>query len=97
METDDALHNPDVKTGKQNNGHDLSLSRRGMANLGCLAVLCAGFLTLLHVPLVLHFVKFIKYFPFSIGYPIITYVRKIHSTDSAFNLGGVNSTGQVSF
>jgi hypothetical protein len=48
IEPDDALHNPDEKSEKVDDRSDrLSLSRRGLANLGCLLVLCAAALMLL--------------------------------------------------
>ncbi|KAF5387660.1 hypothetical protein D9615_000597 [Tricholomella constricta] len=46
VETDDEIHNPDVQQGKLGDAHDLSFSRRGVANLGCLIFLITGFLML---------------------------------------------------
>lgn len=77
IEPDDALHNPDEKSEQVDDVSDrLSCSRRGLANLGCLVVLCTGILMLF------------------IGYPVLTYIGH-GSFDSPFNLGGVNSSGQV--
>ncbi|KAK0469296.1 glycoside hydrolase family 16 protein [Desarmillaria tabescens] len=45
-EPDDALHLPMVRGGKIVEDADLSFSRRGIANVGCLAILCTGILML---------------------------------------------------
>ncbi|KAJ7182666.1 glycoside hydrolase family 16 protein [Mycena crocata] len=46
-EPDDRLHNPEFEGGKIVDHMDFSLlTSRGLANLGCLAVLCLGLLTL---------------------------------------------------
>ncbi|KAF8903538.1 beta-glucan synthesis-associated protein [Mucidula mucida] len=46
-EADDALHNPTVRSGKiiDDEAH-FSYSSRGVANVGCLLILCCGLLTL---------------------------------------------------
>ncbi|KAF8920503.1 beta-glucan synthesis-associated protein [Mucidula mucida] len=46
VEPDDVLHNPTVKGGKVVDDMELTWSKRGVANLGCLAILCIGLLTL---------------------------------------------------
>lgn len=47
-EPDDALHSPDARKGKyREHSSGSMLTRRGMANLGCLALLLAALLTLL--------------------------------------------------
>lgn len=45
-EPDDALHLPTVRGGKMVEDVDLSFSRRGIANVGCLTILCTGILML---------------------------------------------------
>ncbi|KAK0223687.1 glycoside hydrolase family 16 protein [Armillaria fumosa] len=45
-EPDDALHLPTVRGGKMVEDADLSFSRRGIANVGCLTILCTGILML---------------------------------------------------
>ncbi|PBL03078.1 glycoside hydrolase family 16 protein [Armillaria gallica] len=45
-EPDDALHLPTVRDGKMVEDADLSFSRRGIANVGCLSILCTGILML---------------------------------------------------
>ncbi|KAG7444982.1 glycoside hydrolase family 16 protein [Guyanagaster necrorhizus] len=45
-EPDDALHNPTVRSGKIVDDDVLSFSKRGVANVGCLVILCAGLLAL---------------------------------------------------
>ncbi|KAG5728480.1 Beta-glucan synthesis-associated protein KRE6 [Termitomyces sp. T112] len=76
VEPDDDIHNPDYHFDRPKR-YDLSFSRRGMANLGCLSMLITGFILLF------------------IGYPVISYFRKVQMLKSAFNLGGANATGQV--
>ncbi|KAK0496775.1 glycoside hydrolase family 16 protein [Armillaria luteobubalina] len=45
-EPDDSLHNPTVKGGRIVDDSELSFSSRGVANLGCLSLLCMGILAL---------------------------------------------------
>ncbi|KAK0439544.1 glycoside hydrolase family 16 protein [Armillaria borealis] len=45
-ESDDYLHNPTVKGGRIVDDSELSFSSRGVANLGCLSLLCMGILAL---------------------------------------------------
>ncbi|KAF8911821.1 beta-glucan synthesis-associated protein [Mucidula mucida] len=45
-EPDDVLHNPTVRNGKIIDDSDISFSRRGLANLGCLALVILGVLGL---------------------------------------------------
>ncbi|PBK78840.1 glycoside hydrolase family 16 protein [Armillaria solidipes] len=45
-ESDDYLHNPTVKGGRIVDDSELSFSSRGVANLGCLSLLCLGILAL---------------------------------------------------
>ncbi|SJL10124.1 related to KRE6-glucan synthase subunit [Armillaria ostoyae] len=45
-EPDDALHLPTVRGGKMVEDADLSFSKRGIANVGCLTILCTGILML---------------------------------------------------
>ncbi|KAK0211292.1 glycoside hydrolase family 16 protein [Desarmillaria ectypa] len=48
IEPDDSLHNPTVQGGRiVDDDAELSFSSRGVANLGCLSILCLGILTLL--------------------------------------------------
>ncbi|KAF8640087.1 hypothetical protein AX17_001327 [Amanita inopinata Kibby_2008] len=46
VEPDDSLHNPDARSEKYSIGNPMLFSTRGLANLGCLAVLCSGLLAL---------------------------------------------------
>ncbi|GLB34042.1 putative beta-glucan synthesis-associated protein (SKN1) [Lyophyllum shimeji] len=46
VEADDEIHNPDIQLGIFKDEHDLSFSRRGVANVGCLTFLILGILTL---------------------------------------------------
>lgn len=46
-EPDDALHNPEIKNGKFVDPTTVSISSRGIANIGCLVILCVGLLALL--------------------------------------------------
>lgn len=72
-EYDDYLHNPDKE---DSSGTIFTL--RGLANLGCLAILAIGLVMLFA------------------GYPLITYILKKDMDNlGGFNLGGINSTGQV--
>ncbi|KAG6821511.1 hypothetical protein H0H93_000020 [Arthromyces matolae] len=58
VEPDDEIHNPDGRSDDLKGSHDLSLSRRGLANLGCLTLLIAGFIALfLAYPVVAYFRK----------------------------------------
>ncbi|KAJ7182667.1 beta-glucan synthesis-associated protein [Mycena crocata] len=45
-EPDDALHNPEIEGGKIVDRTTLSISSRGLANFGCLLILCLGVLAL---------------------------------------------------
>lgn len=97
IEPDDALHNPDEKSEQVDDVSDrLSCSRRGLANLGCLVVLCTGILMLLWVARKSMIIPKPTRFFYSIGYPVLTYIGH-GSFDSPFNLGGVNSSGQVNY
>jgi beta-glucan synthesis-associated protein KRE6 len=95
-EADDYLHNPDPKRDRKNDHGGTFFTSRGLFNLGCIAILVIGLLTLLYA------LVFTLHDPFliislrSAGYPLITYFnRHPFSTFGAFNLGGINSTGQV--
>ncbi|KAF8897828.1 glycoside hydrolase family 16 protein [Infundibulicybe gibba] len=46
VEPDDALHNPDTKPVRPKGGPNFGVSARGLANLGCLGILCTGALAL---------------------------------------------------
>ncbi|KAK0202585.1 glycoside hydrolase family 16 protein [Desarmillaria ectypa] len=46
QEPDDALHNPTVRGGKIVDDDVISFSKRGVANIGCLVILCVGLLAL---------------------------------------------------
>ncbi|KAK0489149.1 glycoside hydrolase family 16 protein [Armillaria novae-zelandiae] len=46
QEPDDALHNPTVRNGKIVDDEAISFSKRGIANVGCLMILCFGLLAL---------------------------------------------------
>ena len=48
-ESDDDLHNPDPKRDRKTDCGGIILTRRGIANLGCLAILALGLLMLLYV------------------------------------------------
>ncbi|KAA1466606.1 glycoside hydrolase family 16 protein [Dentipellis sp. KUC8613] len=88
-EADDDIHNPDhvpVVNGRpaKHAGRHLTsdngavFSARGLANVGCLVILCVGIVTLFA------------------GYPIITALtRDDLSNNGAFNIGGINATGQI--
>lgn len=95
-EPDDYLHNPDpIRDLKIDKGGSI-LTGRGVANLGCLFVLVAGFMTLLLVnrnyPSVNELTRAIN----SAGYPIMThFLKKVQSDQGGFNIGGINATGQV--
>ncbi|KIM41990.1 glycoside hydrolase family 16 protein [Hebeloma cylindrosporum] len=82
-EQDDYLHNPDpLRDRKVDKGGNIFTSR-GIANLGCLFILCAGCLMLLWRRVFL-------------GYPILSHLlTKPQTTQGGFNLGGTNATGQV--
>uniref|UniRef100_A0A8H7XP48 GH16 domain-containing protein n=1 Tax=Psilocybe cubensis TaxID=181762 RepID=A0A8H7XP48_PSICU len=86
-EPDDVLHNPDpVRDLKVDRGGRI-LTARGLENLGCLFILCAGMLTL--------FLQG-KDLNARIGYPIIMHFKgTIQTTQGGFNLGGTNASGQV--
>ncbi|EKM79874.1 hypothetical protein AGABI1DRAFT_119930 [Agaricus bisporus var. burnettii JB137-S8] len=75
VEPDDSLHNPENSFNA--NGTRFAFSARGIANLGCLAMLSTVFLVLF------------------IGYPIGMYATSKWPRSPGFNIGGINSTGQV--
>ncbi|KAG8727867.1 hypothetical protein FRC11_012281, partial [Ceratobasidium sp. 423] len=76
-EPDDNLHNPDPARDRKLDRH-VSLSMRGLSNVGCLVILLAAIILLFA------------------GYPIISYLTKPPvSTLGAYNLGGINASGQV--
>ncbi len=95
QEPDDALHNPTVRGGKVVDDEAISFSKRGIANVGCLMVLCLGLLALLSVPLSVSVAAFDRNRN-SIVYPVLTYVQEQTSSSSFLNLG-VNASGQVSY
>ncbi|KAF5393324.1 hypothetical protein D9757_000583 [Collybiopsis confluens] len=76
-EADDELHKPEEKAkGIEHDGN--AWSKRGVTNLGFLALLCLGILALF------------------IGYPVAHFaLLPPHSTQGAFNIGGLNASGQV--
>lgn len=76
IEPDDSIHNPE-KPSTDTSGQRFILSRRGVANLGCLAMLSIGFVALF------------------IGYPIGMYASSRWPASPGFNIGGINSTGQI--
>ncbi|KAH7925021.1 glycoside hydrolase family 16 protein [Leucogyrophana mollusca] len=79
-EPDDYLHNPDPKRDVKNDKGGHIFTSRGIANLGCLFILCASCVMLFFVevfPLMSHF------------------LRKKPTTQGGFNLGGINATGQI--
>ena len=49
QEPDDYLHNPDPRRDKHNDNGGTFFTARGFANLGCLAILACGIITLLYV------------------------------------------------
>ncbi|KAK0438127.1 glycoside hydrolase family 16 protein [Armillaria borealis] len=57
QEPDDALHNPTVRGGKIVDDEAISFSKRGIANVGCLMILCFGLLALFVVYPVLTYVQ----------------------------------------
>ncbi|PBK69280.1 beta-glucan synthesis-associated protein [Armillaria solidipes] len=57
QEPDDALHNPTVRGGKIVDDEAISFSKRGIANVGCLMILCLGLLALFVVYPVLTYVQ----------------------------------------
>ncbi|KAI0068616.1 glycoside hydrolase family 16 protein, partial [Artomyces pyxidatus] len=75
-EADDDMHNPDDRKALYRDTHVFTF--RGLANVGCILLLCVGIVSLFA------------------GYPIVTALtRKEQSTNGAFNIGGINATGQV--
>ncbi|KAK0501521.1 glycoside hydrolase family 16 protein [Armillaria luteobubalina] len=92
-EPDDALHNPTVRGGKIVDDETISFSKRGIANVGCLMILCLGLLALLSVPFSVA-VAAINRNRNSVAYPVLTYVQEQTSSLSSSNLG-VNASGQV--
>lgn len=57
-EPDDFLHNPDPRRDRKNDSLGTIFTMRGLANLGCLAILCLGILTLFAgYPLISAFTK----------------------------------------
>ncbi|KAJ3574781.1 hypothetical protein NP233_g1520 [Leucocoprinus birnbaumii] len=76
IEPDDSIHNPE-KSPAETAAKRFLFSRRGVANLGCLAMLSIGFLALF------------------IGYPIGMYTSSRWPPSPGFNIGGINSTGQI--
>jgi hypothetical protein len=94
-EPDDNLHNPEVKDGKvidHSNGSSGILSARGVANLGCLGILCLTLVALLYEfsrACASHIHSFVT----SLGYPVVSFVERTLLSPS----GGVpvNATGQI--
>ncbi|QRW20409.1 glycoside hydrolase family 16 protein [Rhizoctonia solani] len=77
IEPDDDLHNPDPERDRKHDARD-RIAIRGLINLGCLAILIIGLISLFA------------------GYPIIAFfTQQSASTLGAYNLGGVNASGQV--
>ncbi|TFK56944.1 beta-glucan synthesis-associated protein [Heliocybe sulcata] len=57
-EPDDFLHNPDPKRDRKNDEGGTIFTTRGISNLGCLAVLCVGLVTLFAgYPMITYFTK----------------------------------------
>ncbi|KAH7906855.1 glycoside hydrolase family 16 protein [Hygrophoropsis aurantiaca] len=81
-EPDDYLHNPDPKRDLKNDKGGHIFTSRGIANLGCLFLLCALCVMLLYV--------FTNFFPL-----LSHFLAKKQTTQGGFNLGGINATGQV--
>ncbi|TEB21437.1 beta-glucan synthesis-associated [Coprinellus micaceus] len=80
-EPDDDLHNPSSARDKSNDGGTTFFTVRGFVNLGCLSIMAVGLLMLLN---------------FRAGYPLLTHLtKKIQTNQGGFNLGGINSTGQI--
>ena len=46
-EGDDYLHNPDPRRDRKNDKGGHIFTSRGLANLGCMFILCTGMITLL--------------------------------------------------
>ncbi|CED82799.1 Concanavalin A-like lectin/glucanase, subgroup [Phaffia rhodozyma] len=87
-EPDDYLHNPDPKRDHKNDNAGTILTVRGLWNLGCLLILGAS-LTMVS-PLLVYCGALYA------GYPLVTAFTKSDGTTlGAFNLGGVNGSGQV--
>jgi beta-glucan synthesis-associated protein KRE6 len=51
QEPDDYLHNPDPRRDRKSDKGGTIFTSRGLANLGCLALLVTGLTTLLSVPI----------------------------------------------
>jgi len=72
------LHKGDVRGRADKQGGGTIFTARGVANIGCLAILAAGTIALFA------------------GYPMIAHFTSSSlSTNGAYNLGGINATGQV--
>ncbi|WRT69225.1 uncharacterized protein IL334_006209 [Kwoniella shivajii] len=78
-EADDDFHDPDYRPANKSRFHAAIFTARGAANLGCLLMMVLV-LTMLFA-----------------GYPILDYYlgQKQISSNGAFNLGGINATGQI--
>ncbi|KZV63649.1 glycoside hydrolase family 16 protein [Peniophora sp. CONT] len=78
QEPDDYLHNPDPRRDKHNDNGGTFFTARGLANLGCLAILACGIITLFGAyPMISHFTK----------------KAEVTSNQVALGLGGVNASG----
>ncbi|KAF9016764.1 glycoside hydrolase family 16 protein [Hymenopellis radicata] len=94
-EADDALHNPTVRSGRiVDDDTHFSWSSRGMANLGCLLILCCGLFGFIVRPRLSIPVTHI-YSVISVGYPLFTYRERMLYDAHTFNALGVNASGQV--
>jgi len=79
-EPDDWLHNPDPKRDRNIDRGGTIFTMRGLVNNGCLLILAVGLIGLFA------------------GWPIAKELRKRErsgNTSGAYNLGGINATGQV--
>ncbi|KAG8956785.1 hypothetical protein FRC04_000263 [Tulasnella sp. 424] len=77
--TDDWLHNPDPKRDRKNDKGGTIFTRRGLANVGCIAFTVLMFLAVFGVYPIINRI----------------YFTPLATTLGGLNLGGINETGQV--
>lgn len=95
-EQDDFLHNPDPRRDRSFDHGGNIFTKRGIANLGCVILLIVGLIALLYVDTVVFVIAMLTFRVSSAGYPIIShFLKSSQSSEGGFNLGGINSTGQV--
>ncbi|TFK18205.1 beta-glucan synthesis-associated protein SKN1 [Coprinopsis marcescibilis] len=86
-EDDDALHNPDPRRDRRNDGGGTIFTARGCANVGCLIILVLGIMMLF---------AGMSWLSKPLGYPMLSHFTEIKPTaQGGFNLGGINASGQI--